>query len=78
MKTILVLVAMLGILTAAQITDLGNGNLYVNLRSNVFPSGEIRGQIIQEIPEHSTLAFAGVGMLVLGYWLRGRRGSTLI
>ena len=34
-----------GTLTAGQIVDLNAGNLYVNLRDNVFPAGEIRGQI---------------------------------
>ena len=34
-----------GTLTAQQITDLQAGNLYVNIRTSVFPSGEIRGQI---------------------------------
>lgn len=33
-------------LTPADITDLESGNLYVNLHSPIFPSGEIRGQIV--------------------------------
>jgi len=53
-----------GALTAPQITDLNNGNLYVNIRSAVFPNGEIRGQLIA-VPEPSTLALMGAGSLAL-------------
>lgn len=53
-----------GTLTTGQITDLQAGNLYVNIRDSVFPSGEIRGQL-EAIPEPSTLALAGIGALAL-------------
>jgi hypothetical protein len=53
-----------GTLTAQQITDLNAGNLYINLRSPVFPSGEIRGQI-ESVPEPSTLALASATVLAL-------------
>jgi hypothetical protein len=52
-----------GTLTALQITDLQNGNLYINISDSVFPSGEIRGQI--EVPEPATMALLGAGSLVL-------------
>ena len=51
-------------LTGPQIADLNAGNLYVNIRSQVFPSGEIRGQIFS-VPEPATLALAGAGPLIL-------------
>ncbi len=51
-------------LTAGQISDLDSGNLYVNLTSNVYPSGEIRGQL-EAVPEPSTLAFIGAGSLAI-------------
>jgi hypothetical protein len=54
----------LGGLTAAQITDLNAGNLYVNIRSSVFPGGELRGQILA-VPEPTSLALFGIGSLVL-------------
>lgn len=53
-----------GVLTTPQITDLDAGNLYLNITSNVFPSGEIRGQILP-VPEPTTLALAGMGTLAL-------------
>jgi hypothetical protein len=53
-----------GTLTAAQITDLDNGNLYINITDSVFPSGEIRGQIFA-VPEPATMALMGAGSLAL-------------
>lgn len=47
-----------GILTAAQITGMLNGETYVNVHTNFRPGGEIRGQIL---PEPASLL-----MLVLG------------
>jgi len=52
------------ILTSAEITALNNGWLYVNLQSTVYPSGEIRGQILA-VPEPATMALTGAGSLVL-------------
>jgi hypothetical protein len=40
-------------LTDAQAINIQQGNEYVNLRSSVFPSGEIRGQILA-VPEPAT------------------------
>jgi len=53
-----------GGLTAAQIIDLNAGNLYVNIRSSVFPTGEIRGQI-EAVPEPTSMALLGIGSVVL-------------
>ena len=53
-----------GSLTSGQITDLQAGNLYVNIRSQVFPSGEIRGQL-SLVPEPSMMALASLGLLGL-------------
>jgi hypothetical protein len=35
-------------LTALQLTDLNNGNMYVNVHTNAIPGGEIRGQIAKD------------------------------
>jgi CHRD domain/PEP-CTERM motif len=51
-------------LTAGQITDLSSGNLYINITDSVFPSGEIRGQILA-VPEPATMALIGAGSLAL-------------
>lgn len=54
-----------GTLTGQQITDLNAGNLYINIRDSVYPSGEIRGQIFVALPEPSVLALTGLGALAL-------------
>jgi hypothetical protein len=61
-----------GTLSAQQITDLNAGDLYVNLTSTVYPSGEIRGEL-ELVPEPSTLALLGAGALAL---LARRRGKV--
>ena len=53
-----------GALTLAQVSDLNAGNLYVNIRSQVFPSGEIRGQIAV-VPEPTSMALLGTGSVAL-------------
>jgi hypothetical protein len=54
-----------GALTAGQITDVLAGNTYLNISDSVFPSGEIRGQILA-VPEPGSLAiFAGMGLLAM-------------
>ncbi len=54
-----------GALTAGQITDVINGNTYLNISDSVFPSGEIRGQILA-VPEPGSLAIlAGMGLLAM-------------
>ena len=50
-----------GTLTSGQITDMLNSNTYINVRDSVYPSGEIRGQLIL-VPEPSTVALACLGL----------------
>jgi hypothetical protein len=52
-----------GSLTAGQIADVLAGNTYLNIADSVFPSGEIRGQILA-VPEPASIAIlGGVGLL---------------
>jgi hypothetical protein len=59
-----------GTITAGQVTDMMATNTYINIRSNVFPSGEIRGQIFV-VPEPSTVMLACTG--IFGLFIVGRR-----
>lgn len=63
-----------GTFTVPQMTDLQNGQNYVNIRTNLFPGGEIRGQL-GLVPEPGTfvlLALGGIGLAVAA-WRRRRR-----
>jgi hypothetical protein len=60
-----------GTITAGQVTDMINTNTYINIRSNVFPSGEIRGQLIV-VPEPSTVLLVCSGICGL-FLMRHRR-----
>lgn len=50
-------------LTAGQINDIINGNTYINITDPVFPSGEIRGQIVT-VPEPASFALLGGAALL--------------
>ncbi len=47
-------------LTDAQAAELTAGNEYINIRTSVFPSGEIRGQIFA-VPEPGSVALIAIG-----------------
>jgi CHRD domain-containing protein len=54
-------------LTAGQITDAIAGNTYLNIADSVFPSGEIRGQLLVTTPEPGSIvlaSLAAIGLLV--------------
>jgi hypothetical protein len=50
-----------GTLTPTQITDMLAGNTYINIADSVFPSGELRGQIV---PEPGSLALLAATSLL--------------
>jgi hypothetical protein len=69
-----------GILTPAQVTDLQNGNLYVNITDPVYPSGEIRGQLeAAKAPEPATFLTGALLLIPFGLSsVRKLRGARLI
>ena len=58
-------------LSAAQASDLLSELWYVNIHSNAFPLGEIRGQLL--VPEPATGALLGASLVGFGGALRTRR-----
>ncbi len=56
-----------GIIPAIRIMDVLNGLTYINIHSTFKPGGEIRGQIVNFVPEPATLAFAvsGIGLALM-------------
>jgi hypothetical protein len=68
-----------GLTTLAQIADqILAGNAYVNLYTNLFPGGEIRGQlVVTSVPEQASLILLGLGGtgLVVGVWRRRRNSG---
>ena len=50
-----------GTLSSANITAMINTDTYINIRSNVYPSGEIRGQIVA-VPEPASAVLVCLGL----------------
>jgi hypothetical protein len=58
-----------GVISAANTAHILAGNAYVNIHSTFRPGGEIRGQILNPVPEPTTLvilAMGTLGMLAIG------------
>ena len=52
-------------ITAAQVLQVESGGAYINIHTDTFQAGEIRGQI-EAIPEPGTLLLLGGGLAALG------------
>ena len=59
-------------LTAAQVQDLKNGLLYINVHSSNFPNGEIRGQFV------STLSNSSVQLSASAYTVNEGAGNVTV
>jgi len=61
-----------GIIPQARIQDILNGLSYINIHSTQFPGGEIRGQLINPVPEPGTglLVFLAAGLGAIGQYRR--------
>lgn len=61
---------------ADQVPNILSGRTYINIHTNQFPGGEIRGTL-QVVPEPGTVILLGSGLLVLGaIGRRTRRGRA--
>jgi hypothetical protein len=63
----------LATLTSTQETQLLSNLWYINIHTNPFPAGEIRGQV-QVVPLPAAIWLLGSGVLGLAAWIRRRTG----
>jgi hypothetical protein len=69
-----------GTLTLAHLADALSAGTYVDIHSNMFPDGEIRGQIVP-VPSMPAVPSWGLSLMTLslasaGVWLLARRRAT--
>ncbi len=58
---------------AAFIAGLLSGQTYLNIHTTQFPGGEIRGQLLQAVPEPATVLLLATGVMGIAGTLRKRR-----
>jgi hypothetical protein len=64
-------------LTPALVSDLFAGNIYFDIQTEEFPTGEVRGQLAV-VPEPSTLALSLIGIAGLAAAAKRRRARQVI
>lgn len=61
---------------AALLAALASQRAYLNIHTAAFPAGEIRGFLQAAVPEPSSLASMGLGVMGLVGWAIARRGRS--
>ncbi len=66
------LTSIIGLTIADFEAALTSGGIYLNIHSDAFTQGELRGNIVTEVDAPGALAIFGLGLIGLGAWRRRR------
>ena len=61
---------------AALKAGLDGGSAYLNIHTNFAPAGEIRGFLLNPVPEPGTYALMAAGLIGIGAWVRRQRRTA--